>query len=126
MTEARGTIGTTVGIAGVAWLIGALVLGFRWSGQPSTDGAWHDDVSLTRWAACWALLALLAVATAPRLPRWSLRVWALLPFTLWVVWELRHGALGPIPMVIYLVPTALVWSAALVSGDWMRRRPAGG
>jgi hypothetical protein len=68
----------------------------------------------------------LAVATAPRLPRWSLRAWALLPFTLWVAWELRHGALGPIPMVIYLVPTAFVWSAALVSGDWMRRRPADG
>jgi hypothetical protein len=126
MTKTRGSIGTTVGIAGAAWLVGALVLGLRWSGRQSTDGAWHDEVSLTRWVLCWALLALLAVATAPRLPRWSLRLWALLPFTLWVVWNLRHGALGPIPMVIYLVPTALVWSAALVSGDWMRRRPAGG
>lgn len=112
--------GTVAGVALVAWLIGVGVLGSSWRGTPTASGAWVDDVSLRQWLTCWVLLALLAVAAGHRLRGWRLRALALLPLTTWIVWQLRGGALGPIPMVVYLVPTFLVWGAALEAGRLAR------
>lgn len=113
--------GTVAGVALVAWLIGAVVLGSSWQGMPTASGAWVDGVSLIQWFACWGLLALLAVAAGHRLRGWMARLVALLPLTSWIVWQLSGGALGPIPMVIYLVPTFLVWGGALEAGGLVRR-----
>ena len=123
MTGPRVEVGSGAGIATLAWLIGALVLGFRWAGHQTNAGTWQDGVSLTRWVVCWLLLAVLALGTAPLLPRWRTRLLVLLPLVAWIIWQLRDGALGPLPMVIYLVPTVLVWSGALTASDRLRGRP---
>ena len=117
--------GTVAGVALIAWLIGVVVLGRSWEGTSTPSGQWVDGVSLNRWLVCWGLLALLGVATGHLLRGWSVRALALLPLVAWVVWQLSGGALGPIPMVIYLVPTCLVWAGALEAGrvvrDWRAR-----
>ena len=115
----------TAGVALVAWLIGVLVLGRRWEGVQTSSGAWVDGVSLWQWLVCWVLLALLALAVGRRLRGWTARALALLPLTTWIVWQLSGGALGPIPMVIYLAPTCFVWAVGLqvgqMVGAWLAR-----
>lgn len=111
-----------LGVALVTWLIGVAILGRDWHGHQQTSGTWVDGVSLLRWATCWAALALVAFGTAPYLRGWSIRLLALLPLIGWIVWQLRGSALGPIPMVIYVLPTALIWCGALATGGWAHRR----
>ena len=117
--------GLTAAVALVAWLIGVVVLGRSWQGVQTSSGTWVDGVSLWQWLVCWVLLALLAVAAGHRLRRWTARALALLPLIAWIVWQLSGGALGPIPMVIYLVPTVSVWVVGLhvgqVIGVWLAR-----
>ena len=117
-------VGWAIGVAGLAWVIGATVLGFDWQGHEHSPGVWADGVSLAQWAACWALLAMLAAATARLLSGWSVRLLTLLPLVGWIVWQLRGNALGPIPMVIYIVPTFLAWCAGLAIADGIRKRLA--
>lgn len=111
-------------VALAAWLIGLVVLGFDWQGHEQSPGAWVDGVSLTQWSVCWGLLALLAIGTSRLLRGWTMRLLALAPLAAWIVWQLRGGTLGPIPMVIYLAPTLLVWCAGLVVGQALRQRLA--
>lgn len=116
--------GWIAGVAVLAWLVGVTVLGLDWQGHETSPGRWADGVSLERWAACWTLLALLAAFSGRRLRGWTARLLALLPLVAWIAWQLRTGTLGPIPMVIYLVPTMLAWSAGLLAGDVVRHRLA--
>ncbi|AMY10453.1 hypothetical protein LuPra_03684 [Luteitalea pratensis] len=111
--------GTAVAV--LAWLIGVVVLGFDWQGHERAPGVWADGVSLTQWSVCWVLLALLAVATGRLLRGWAVRLLALLPLAAWIVWQLRNSTLGPIPMVIYLVPTIVAWCAGLIAGSTARQ-----
>jgi hypothetical protein len=103
-------------VAGLAWLIGVVTLGLTWEGHTDAAGNWVDGVSLQRWLMCWSLLAVLAVGVGHRLSGWGMRLMAIAPLAAWIVFELRHGALGPIPMVVYLVPTVLIWCGALEVG----------
>ena len=103
-------------VAGLAWLIGVIVLGFDWQGHERAPGVWADGVSLTQWSACWVLLALLAAGSSRLLRGWVIRLLALLPLVAWIVWQLRNSTLGPIPMVIYVVPTIAAWCAGLIVG----------
>ena len=113
--------GRVASVGLLAWLIGVVVLGFDWQGHEHSPGVWVDGVSLTQWSVCWGLLALLAMGAGRLLQGWALRLLALVPLGLWMVWQLRGGTLGPIPMVIYLVPTVLVWCAGLILGSAWRR-----
>lgn len=105
------------GIAALTWLLGRLVLGARWEGVEVAPGVWRDTVSLGQWATLWVLLGLVGLAAARRLPRWSHRVLALAPLLAWIAFSLRHGTLGPVPMVIYGLPTLVTWCVALLAGD---------
>lgn len=111
-----------MGVAVVTWLIGVAVLGQDWHGHQRAPGVWVDGVSLAQWFTCWAALALIAMTTAPHLQGWAIRLLSLLPLVGWIVWQLRASALGPIPMLVYVLPTGLVWYAALVAGTWAHRR----
>ena len=113
--------GWVAGVAVLAWLVGVVVLGFDWQGHELSPGVWADGVSLSRWAACWALLGLVAASTGRLLRGWSVRLLTLLPLVAWIVWQLRGSTLGPIPMVIYIVPTVLAWCAGLTIGDVVRQ-----
>jgi hypothetical protein len=62
------------------------------------------------------------MSVAPKLRRWRSGVLALLPLLAWIVWQLRDGALGPIPMLVYVTPTALVWCGALGIRRWVEGR----
>lgn len=110
-----------IGVAVVTWLIGVAVLGQDWQGHQRTPGVWIDGVSPAQWGTCWAALALVAVSTAPHLRGWAVRLLSLVPLVGWIVWQLRAGALGPIPMLVYVLPTGLVWCGALVAGTWAHR-----
>ena len=110
----------TVGTAAAAWLLGRAVLGRRWEGIEVSPGVWRDSVSLSQWATLWVGLAALALVVAGRLPRWPRRLAALLPLLLWIAWSLRGGTLGPIPIVIYDVPTLATWCGGLALGDVCR------
>jgi hypothetical protein len=114
----------TAAVALVAWLIGFVVLGRSWQGVQTSSGAWGDGVSLWQWVVCWVLLALLALAVGHRLRGWTARALALLPLATWIVWQLSGGALGPIPMVIYLAPTCIVWAVGLQVGQVVGARLA--
>lgn len=116
--------GWVAGVAMLAWLIGALVLGRDWQGHEISPGVWADGVSLTRWATCWVVLAVVAAVASRVLRRWTVRLLALLPLITWIAWQLRAGTLGPIPMAIYIVPTTAAWCAGLLIGDLVRRRLA--
>jgi hypothetical protein len=113
--------GRVAAVALLAWLIGLLVLGLHWEGHERAPGVWVDGVSLTQWVACWGLLALLAIGTGRYLRGWPVRVLALLPLVGWIAWELSGSSLGPIPMIVYLIPTLLVWCAGLIVGKPVRR-----
>ena len=116
--------GWIAGVAVLAWLIGVIVLGLQWQGEERAPGVWVDGVSLAQWLLCWLLLAVLAVRVARRLHTWSARLLAIVPLSVWIVWQLRGGALGPIPMFIYLVPTLLIWCGALAAVNMVQRRLA--
>ena len=105
--------GWVTGCAVLAWLIGAVVLGLQWQGEERAPGVWVDGVSLRQWLLCWLLLAVLAVSVARLLHSWPARLLAVGPLTAWIVWQLRGSALGPIPMIVYVVPTLLIWCGAL-------------
>ena len=111
-----------IAVSLLAWCIGVIVLGYEWRGHESAPGVWVDGVSLKQWAACWMLLALLAAGSARVLQGWRARLLALLPLVAWILWHLRVSTLGPIPMVIYVVPTTLVWCGGLLIGSvvWQR------
>jgi hypothetical protein len=112
------------GTAVLAWLIGVIVLGLQWHGEERAPGIWVDGVSLAQWLLCWLLLAALAMSVASRLRGWPARLLAIVPLSAWVVWQLRASALGPIAMVVYLVPTVLVWCGALQLSTLVRRKLA--
>ena len=108
--------GMAAAAALLAWLIGVVVLGLDWHGHERAPGVWVDGVSLAQWSVCWSLLALLAIGAGRMLRGWRLQLLTLQPLVAWIVWNLRDSSLGPIPMVIYLVPTAVVWCAGLIAG----------
>lgn len=108
-----------IGSAIALLLLALLILGTSWGGQVSVDGTWVDGVSLRQWAAFLVAVAAVGVVVGPRLTSTRDRLLPLLPTLLWLGIAL-WGTLGPIPLVIYLVPTALVWFAALAVGA--RRR----
>jgi hypothetical protein len=112
------------GTAVLAWLVGVIVLGLQWHGEERAPGIWVDGVSLAQWLLCWLLLAALAMSVASRLRGWPARLLAIVPLSAWVVWQLRASALGPIAMVVYLVPTVLVWCGALQLSMLVRRKLA--
>jgi O-antigen/teichoic acid export membrane protein len=112
------------GTAVLAWLVGVVVLGLQWHGEERAPGIWIDGVSLVQWLLCWLLLAVLAMGVASRLRGWPARLLAMVPLSAWVVWQLRASALGPIAMVVYLVPTVLVWCGALQLSMLVRRKLA--
>jgi hypothetical protein len=116
--------GRAAGVAVFAWLIGITVLGFDWHGHERSPGVWDDGVSLAQWLACWAVLAVVGMVAGRVVRGWSPRALALLPLVAWIVWQLRGSTLGPIPMVIYIVPTGVTWAAGLVIGDIVRQRLA--
>lgn len=111
----------TAATAALAWLAGLVILGTRWHGVEVAPGRWQDAISLRQWAALWALLALLAWSVGGRLTRWPRRTMALLPLLAWIAWSLRAGTLGPVPMVIYGVPTLAAWCGGLLARDAWRR-----
>ena len=112
----------TAGTAAVAWLLGRIVLGSRWDGVEIAPGLWRDSVGLWQWAILWLLLAGLAIGVAARLTRWSHRMVALVPLLCWIAWSLREGTLGPLPVVIYGLPTLVAWCGPLLAHDALRRR----
>lgn len=114
----RWTAGTTA----LVWLMGRLVLGTRWHGVEVAPGVWRDAVGLGQWAILWVLLAALAIGVAARLTRWPHRLLALGPLLGWIAWSLRDGALGPLPVAIYGLPTILAWCGPLLAHDALRRR----
>jgi hypothetical protein len=97
------------------------VLGFDWHGHERSPGVWVDGVSLTQWSTCWGLLALLAVVTSRLSKGWMEHLLALVPLLAWIVWQLRSSTLGPIPMIVYGVPTILIWCGGLIAGRTVRR-----
>lgn len=111
-------IGSAVGLL----VLALLILGTNWGGQVRLDGTWVDGVSLRQWAVFLVAVAAVGVVVGPRITAPRDRLIPLLPTFLWLGIAL-WGTLGPIPLVIYLVPTALVWFAALAVGarrssDW--------
>lgn len=104
-----------IGSAIALLLLALLILGTSWGGQVSVDGTWVDAVSLRQWAAFLVAAAALGVVVGRRITSARDRLLALLPTLVWLGVAL-WGPLGPIPLVIYLVPTALVWFAALAVG----------
>jgi len=113
--------GGVAAVAVLAWVIGVVVLGLDWQGHEISPGVWIDGVSLTQWSVCWALLALLAIGTSRLLKGWAARLLALVPLLAWIVWQLRSSTLGPIPMIVYGVPTVLFWCGGLLVGRTARR-----
>lgn len=109
------------GVAIAAWMIGMGVLGRHWNGYERTPGVWADSVSLARWFVCWAGLALLGLISTTRVRGWPARLFTLIPLVAWILWQLRKNALGPIPMLVYVIPTGLVWCAALAAGQWVHQ-----
>jgi hypothetical protein len=106
--------------AGVAWLLGRIVLGSRWDGVEVAPGVWRDGVGLWQWAMLWLLLAGLGLATARRLRGWAPRLLVLAPLLAWLAWSLREGNLGLIPVIIYGVPTVIAWCCGLLARDATR------
>lgn len=115
----------TLIVAAAAWGLARVLLGVEWAGVEVTPGVWRDGVGLQDWAIFWAALALLALAGARWLHGWGPRVLALAPALIWLAWML-WGSLGPIPWVIYGVPTLVAWVAGWAAGDAATRlmRPA--
>lgn len=112
----------TIGAATLAWLLGRVVLGTQWGAVESAPGVWQDAISLRQWALLWALLAVLAVAVATVVPRWTHRLLALVPLLAWIGWSLRGGTLWPIALAIYGTPTVLAWCGGLLMRDARWRR----
>jgi hypothetical protein len=104
-----------IGSAVALLVLALLILGTSWGGQVRVDGTWVDGVSLRQWAAFLVAVAAVGVVVGPRITTARDRLIPLLPTFLWLGIAL-WGTLGPIPLVIYLVPTALVWFAALTVG----------
>ena len=111
----------TAGTAALVWIVGVLVLGTRWEGIEAAPGVWQDSISLRQWAALWLILTVSAYAVGARVRSWPHRMLVVTPLLLWIAWSLRHGALGPLPMVIYGVPTVAAWGAGLLVRDAWRR-----
>ena len=101
--------------AAVAWLLAWAVLGTDWEGRLDSTGRMVDAVSLGQWAVFWVLLALLGVAVGSRLRGTLPRTAALLPVLAYLAVQL-WSPLGPIPIVIYLVPTLGIWFVSLIIG----------
>ena len=111
-----------VGLAVVLWGLGVLVLGTRWEGVEVAPGVWRDAISLPRWAAFWAAVACLGLASAPWVQTMTGRVVAILPLLIWFGIELRSGSLAPIAWLTYATPTVAAWFAGgLVHGLVGRR-----
>lgn len=104
-------------VATLAWLLGFLVLGTSWEGVRVAPGVWEDGVSLREWSWFWLALGALGLLVSRAVTTWSARLLALGPLLGWIAWSLWGGGLGPIPLVIYAVPTLLVWMAAATLGD---------
>jgi hypothetical protein len=104
-----------IGSAVALLVLALLILGTSWGGQVRVDGTWVDGVSLRQWAVFLVAVAAVGVVVGPRITTARDRLIPLLPTFLWLGIAL-WGTLGPIPLVIYLVPTALVWFAALAVG----------
>lgn len=108
--------------ATLAWLLGRIVLGTRWSAVETTPGVWQDAITLQQWALLWALLGVLAAAVAAVVPRWEYRLLALAPLLAWIGWSLQGGTLWPIALAIYGAPTVLTWCGGLIVHDARWRR----
>lgn len=108
-----------IGSAIALLVLALLILGTRWGGQMSVDGTWVDSVSLPQWAAFLVAVAAVGVVVGPRVASARRRLLPLLPTMVWLGIAL-WGTLGPIPLVIYLVPTALVWVVATAVGTRVR------
>jgi len=102
--------------------LAVLILGTQWSGFTSAGGSWVDAVSLQQWALFLAGTGAVGLAVGARLRSARHRWLAILPTCGWLGVQL-WGPLGPIPVVIYLAPTLVVWFLALGartrrSGGW--------
>jgi hypothetical protein len=114
----------TLGISMTLLALGVLVLGTDWSGVEVAPGVWADRPSLTRWAWLGLGVCAVGVVAGPHLQTWPLRLGCLLPLLLWYAWQLRHGTLWPIALLVYGGATTLLWLAAcLTPALWQRRAP---
>ena len=114
------TVRATV-VAALAVVLALAVLGVQWEGRQAADGQWIDGVSLRQWAAFWTGLAALGGVTARLVPNTRLRLIAALPMLVLLAYLIGGSALGPIPVVVYLVPTVLVWVGSVAAGDLLQR-----
>lgn len=108
-----------IGSAIALLVLAVLILGTNWGGQMAAGGAWVDAVSLPQWAAFLLAVAAVGVMVGPRITSARHRLLSLLPTMVWLAMAL-WGTLGPIPLVIYLVPTAVVWVVATAGGARVR------
>ena len=108
-------------VAAFAAALALMVLGLQWEGRQAADGQWVDAVSLWQWTAFWAGLGTLGGLTSRYVPSTRMRVLAVLPLLVLLAYLVGRSALGPLPVVVYLVPTVLVWFGSMAGGDALRR-----
>ena len=108
-----------IGSAIALLVLALLILGTSWGGQVTADGTWIDGVSLRQWAVYLVAVAIVGVVVGPRVRSIRDRGLALAPTLVWLGVAL-WGPLGPIPLLVYLVPTTAVWLVSLEVGARLR------